>query len=85
MPSANGFDIDSEISDSENKAEEIVIQISEEKFYFKERNCTKNELFRPFTRKSRTLETFLKVIYILDNHIPPKLIQKAFIEKQKKS
>ena len=38
--SENGFDIDFELSDSENKAEEIVIEISEENFYFKERNCT---------------------------------------------
>ena len=40
MPNANGFDIDFEFLDSVNKAEEIVIEISEENFYFKERNCT---------------------------------------------
>ena len=40
MPSSNGFDIDFEFLDSVNKAEEIVIEISEENFYFKERNCT---------------------------------------------
>ena len=40
MPSSKGFDIDFEFLDSVNKAEEIVIEISEENFYFKERNCT---------------------------------------------
>ena len=40
MPSSNGFDIDFEFLDSVNKAEEIVIEISEENFYFKERNRT---------------------------------------------
>ena len=40
MPNANGFDIDFEFPNTENSAEEIVIEISGENFYFKERNRT---------------------------------------------
>ena len=40
MQSANGFDIYFEFADSEIKVQEILIEISEENFYFKERNRT---------------------------------------------
>ena len=43
MPSANDFDIDFEISDSEDEAEEIEVEIckiTEEDFYFKEETET---------------------------------------------
>ena len=40
MPNANGFDIDFEFPNTENNVEEIVMEISRENFYFKERNRT---------------------------------------------
>ena len=46
MPNANGFDIDFEFPNTENSAEEIVIEISGENFYLKERNLVKMVKFK---------------------------------------
>ena len=54
MSNANGFDIDFEFPNTENNAEEIVIEISGETFTSKREIVLPNEPFRPFTRKSRT-------------------------------